>query len=497
MIEAFVPRRGGLHLTALAVSMVCLACSAKVVHAQDVTDPAGKAGQTDPSRAEPPGASPAEPEAGSEDASYMDAGSMDDFVMDGPAEAQDAGTQPEGGDGTENSQAETTSPLKSTLMHELAIGIHSPNEIVNNRSSLRMEYEKHFLSDFYLRLDSKFIAHWANDHKAEARDRSIYPASVTREAFVQFSRGSVSVKAGKQILIWGESDAGAITDVISPRNLSELFFIPLEEARIGQFMVTVDRFAPSGDWSLFYVPDAQYNEYPETGTAYFVEPFPGADIRGGDVDRGEYGLRWKRTFGRSDIALMAAHLVDNDIAYALGGVEAGGQPWFQRVKQRYEMVGGTFNYASGDWMFSGELAWKRPRAFMTSTLSVVERDQLDASLRAEYALGKGGQHTVSLEATNSHVRDWDDRIVGTPRNAASLVFGWNNVFANETFTVNLLSVMSRPYDALQHSLFTSYKWNDRLSINLDLFYLEVGDDRNPLSIYRGKNNAVLRVLYQF
>lgn len=57
--------------------------------------------------------------------------------------------------------------------------------------------------------------------------------------------------------------------------------------------------------------------------------------------------------------------------------------------------------------------------------------------------------------------------------------------------------MSRPYDALQHSLFTSYKWNDRLSINLDLFYLDVGDDRNPLSIYRGKNNAVLRVLYQF
>lgn len=492
MIEAFMPRRGGLRLTALAVSMACLACSTTVVHAQDPSAPSGKTGQADPSPAQPPVATPVEPEVVSDDA-----GSMDDFVMDGPADAPEAGAQPENGEATEHAQTTTTSPLKSTLMHELAVGIHSPNEIVNNRSSLRVEYEKHFLSDFYLRLDSKLIAHWANDHKAEARDRSVYPASVTREAFVQFSQGSVSVKAGKQILIWGESDAGAITDVISPRNLSELFFIPLEEARIGQFMVTVDRFAPSGDWSLFYVPDAQYNEYPESGTAYFVEPFPGADIRGGDVDRGEYGLRWKRTFGRSDIALMAAHLVDNDIAYALGGVEAGGQPWLQRVKQRYEMVGGTFNYASGDWILSGELAWKHPRAFTTSTLSVVERDQLDASLRAEYALGKGGQHTVSLEATNSHVRDWDDRIVGTPRNAASLVFGWNNVFANETFTVNLLSVMSRPYDALQHSLFTSYKWNDRLSINLDLFYLDVGDDRNPLSIYRGKNNAVLRVLYQF
>lgn len=491
MIEGFMPRRGGFHLTALAVSMACLACSAKVAHAQDTSAPAAKPGQRDASRAEPPVATPAEPAPATDDA-----GSMDGFVMDGPVDTAEADAQPEDGEATGNAQVTTTSPLKSTLMHELAIGINSPNEIVNNRSSLRMEYEKHLLSDFYVRLDSKFIAHWANDHKAEARDSSVYPATVTREAFVQFSRGSVSVKAGKQILIWGESDAGAITDVISPRNLSELFFIPLEEARIGQFMVTVDRFARSGDWSLFYVPDAQYNEYPEAGTAYFVEPFPGADIRGGDVDRGEYGLRWKRTFGRSDIALMAAHVVDNDIAYALGGVE-GGQPWFQRVKQRYDMVGGTFNYASGDWMFSGELAWKHPRAFMTSTLSLLERDQLDASLRAEYALGKGGLHTVSVEATNSHVRDWDERIVGAPRNGASLVFGWNNVFANETFTVNLLSVMSRPYDALQHSLFTSYKWNDRLSINLDLFYLDVSDDRNPLSIYRGKNNAVLRVLYQF
>lgn len=493
MIEASTPGRGGLRLAALAVTIACLACPAQAMAGLDGRAQAPRSEPPEP----PPSAAPPEAEAArAQEAGTADDGGLDDFVMDG-TDALEA--DPPQGIAASESPApdQTASPLKSTLMQELAVGIHSPYEVVNNRSSLRVEYEKHVLSDFYFRLDSKLIAHWANDHQAEARDRDLHLASVTREAFVQFSRGSVSVKAGKQILIWGESDAGAITDVISPRNFSELFFIPLEEARIGQFMVTVDRFAPSGDWSLFYVPDAQYNEYPETGTAYFIDPFPGTDVRGGDVDRSEYGLRWKRTFGRSDIALMAAHLVDNDIGYAFGGIDAGGRPWLQRVKQRYAMLGGTFNFASGDWIVSGELAWKRPRAFNTASLSLIERDQVDMSLRAEYALGKGGQHTVSLEATNGHVVGWDEDIVGVPRNAASLVFGWNNVFANETFTVNLLSVMSRPYASLQHSLFTSYKWSDRLSINLDLFYLDVDDDRNPLSIYRGRNNAVLRLLYQF
>ncbi|TXI48901.1 MAG: hypothetical protein E6Q50_09405 [Lysobacter sp.] len=433
---------------------------------------------------------------------------IEDIVMDvDPADsAMDATGTPDttaanGDDGVEAATAQEEVSLldsaKFTLMQEWAVGMNSPRKTVNNRSSFRVEYERHFLDDFYLRFDTKLTGFWKNDHRARAEDRDLLFATNTREAFLQFSHGRNSVKLGRQILIWGESDAGAITDVISPRNYSELFFISLEESRIGQFMATLDHFGPSGDWSYFYVPDAQFNQYPEPGTAYYVDAFEGFALRGGDVDKGEYGLRWKRTFGRSDVALMAASLVDNDFAYRAAGLVEDGRPLLRRTRERFEMLGGTFNFATNDWIFSGELAWKTPKRFASIDLTPVDKDLLEASFRVERSLGKSGSHSVSLELTNSHVLDWTSAIAGTPRNSATAVLGWNNTFFNDNFTVNYLAIYSRPYTSLQNLVFTSYKINDKASLNIDAFYLDVADDRSALRSFRRDNNVVFRFLYQF
>lgn len=411
-----------------------------------------------------------------------------------PGDGSDALQQPASGSGI----AALLQPASFTLKHEIASRINRPHDTVNNRTSFRIEYEKFFLDDFYLRFDTKLTAFWGSDHRAQAEGDSVFFENSSRDAYVQYSKGDTSFKLGRQILIWGESDGGAITDVISPRNFSELFFISLEEARIGQFMATADHFSPAGNWSFFYVPDAQFNEYPEPGTAYYLDPFQGAAVvRGRDTDQGEYGLRWKRTFGRSDVSVMAAHLVDNDLSLRAAGVAADGRPLILRERQRFDMLGSTFNYASGNWLFSGELAAKSPKALGTAEFHLLDRSLIDASLRGEYALGKGGTHSVSLELTNSHVLDWTPLIAGTPRNTASLVLGWNNTFFNENLTASLLSVYSKPYTSLQHSLFLAYKWNDRVSFNLDLFYLDVDDRRSSLFGYKRDNNAVFRILYQF
>lgn len=389
-------------------------------------------------------------------------------------------------------------PARFTLKHELANQISEPYGVANNRTSFRVEYEKHFLEDFYLQFDSKITAFWGEDHRAQASADDVFFESSSRDAYLQFSKANTSVKLGRQILIWGESDAGAVTDVISPRNFSELFFISLEESRISQFMLNVDQFSSSGDWSVFYVPDAQFNEYPEPGTAYFIDPFAGvAEVRGRDEDLPEYGLRWKKTFGRSDLSLMAARLIDNDIALRQDGFTEDGRLLLRKVRQRFDMIGATLNYATGDFLYSVEIANKSPKAFNNAALEVVEKDVIDASVRVECSIGKGGGHSISLEAVNKHVRDWSESIERTPRNTNSLVLGWNNTFFNENLTVNLLSVYTEPYESLQHSLFLTYKWSDRISVNLDVFYATVDDRRSDLYPYRKQNNAVFKFLYQF
>ena len=126
------------------------------------------------------------------------------------------------------------SPARITVKHESSYRTSEPEQVVNNRSSIRLEYAKSIGTYFFVQLDTKINLYWADDHRAQADDADYLPEGNTKEAFLQSSFGNTSIKAGYQVLIWGESELGAITDIVSPRDSSEFLFIPLEESRIGQ-----------------------------------------------------------------------------------------------------------------------------------------------------------------------------------------------------------------------------------------------------------------------
>jgi hypothetical protein len=140
-------------------------------------------------------------------------------------------------------------PMRITLKQEYSYKLGAPEGQINNRSSVRLEYDKFFLNDYYARLDTKLTGYWGSDHRNAAEAYNIS----TKEAFLQGSFGNTSIKLGIQTPIWGESEGGAITDVIAPRNFSELFTINLEESRLGQPMLIVDYFTDVGDWSFFLI----------------------------------------------------------------------------------------------------------------------------------------------------------------------------------------------------------------------------------------------------
>ena len=390
-------------------------------------------------------------------------------------------------------------PMRFTLKHEVCYKTEDPDGIKSNRSSFRLEYSKFFLNNFYLQFDSKITAFWSNDHRAEAEDKKVLFEHSYKEAFLQISIANTSIKGGVQTLIWGESDGGAITDVISPRNYSEPFFISLEESRIGQPMLTIDQFSPIGDWSLFFIPDPDFNEYPEKGTAYYFDPLDGlAEYQDetSDEEVFEYGLRWKKTFGKSDISVMAASLIDNDYAYRMDGITGTGKNILIKIKQRYTLAGITFNYAKGNFLFKGEIGKKSPKAFNNASSQIVKKDVVDTALGMEYSPG-GGSYTLSLEAVNNHVVDWNDEIQSVPEDSNSLVIGWSKTFFNEDLSVNWMTSYSEPFTSYLHALTTSYNWNDNITLYFDAYYPDIKDERSGYWIYRDQKQVVFKIQYQF
>lgn len=433
-------------------------------------------------------------DAGSTDASSNETGSA---LLSDPSAPVDSPPAPggddinmeDGGDVSEGWLADFMKSARISLKHETSYKFAAPKRVVNNRSSVRLEYSKPLTSNLYFRLDTKLNLHWGNDHRAKAKDEDLFRELVTREAYLQSSFGNTSLRLGYQILPWGVSEGGAITDEVSPRNSSEFFFIPLEESRVGQPMLAMDHFGDSGHWTAFFVPQPGYNKYPDRGSEYDI---PGAFDRNapnddwGNAGNYEFGARWKRSFGKSDFSLMAARLIDNDYLVR---------------QQRFRMYGLTANVAVDNLLLRAEVALKQPRAFFarsadSSGLTVVESDQFDSSFGFDYSPG-GRALTYSAEVVWSRLLDWRNDIVGRERDEYSLVGSVSNRFFNNDLTLSWLTIYTRPYTSLQHRFLSSYLIDDNSTVYFELFYPDERDERSGTWPYRDQKQFVIRYQYQF
>jgi hypothetical protein len=389
-------------------------------------------------------------------------------------------------------------PMRFTLRHEMSNQGKEPNGLVNNRSSFRWELSKFFWNNFFVQVDTKINVFWDNDHRARARDKDALFEGNTKEAYLQYSKGDTSVKVGIQNLIWGDSIGGAITDVVSPRNYSELLFISLEESRIGQFMINVEQFSNLGDFNFFFIPNADFNQYGEKGTEYYVNPFEGIAVFQDDPDNNndhEFGLRWKTNFVNSDLSLLAASVIDNDYALRNDGFDANNKMLISRLKYRYELAGMSYNFANGNVLYKAEAAYKKDKAFVDSGINLLSKNVLDLSISAQYSMDDN--ESMSLELVNNHIFDHNDAVVGFEEDNMSLIFTWLQFFLHDDLSITYMAIYSEPYTSVQHSLITEYKWDDNLKFMVDAFYTSADDSRSGLNIYDDQNQLVLKVQYQF
>jgi len=391
------------------------------------------------------------------------------------------------------------SPARITLKHESSYRTSEPEQVVNNRSSVRLEYAKHFASYFFLQVDTKVNLYWGDDHRARAENEETLTEGNTKEAFLQSSFGDTSIKAGYQVLIWGESELNAVTDVISPRDNSEFLFIPLEESRIGQPMVIIDQYTSWGEWQLFYIPEPSFDQLPEEETAYYVDPFEGFSVlieeEKTDEPQYEYGFRWKKTFGKSDIALMAASLIDNNKSYQFEELT----PFFQlqliETVYRFDLAGLTFNYQFGNFLVKGELAQKTPKVFVTSSFTQEERTVTDTALGIEYS--PGGRYTLVLEASNSHIADWSEEFAGVyPDNSVSSL-SWSRNFLNDDLSITLAASHTWPGEDWIYIGQVQYTVNDHLKVESNAVFLDIQNEESLMWPYRHQNQVNAKIIVQF
>lgn len=393
-------------------------------------------------------------------------------------------------------------PMRIGLKYELAYKVTKPDRVMNNRLSYRLKYSRSFFDHFSLQVDTKIFTFLKNDHRARqisywfndnTEETEFSFGGRTREAFLQASFGKTSIRAGIQTLVWGESDFAIVTNEVSRLDYREPLSLSIDELRIGQPIITVDHYSESGDWSAFFTPDPKFNEHPKEGTGYYYEPFNGSveyQQESDDDNHFEFGFRWKKTFGKSDISIMAASLINNEFALRMVNPEL-----ITRSKHRFHMAGFTFNRAISNFLIKGETAIKSKKAYNDASFQIVEKNALDASLGVDYYMNNS--FTISLEAVNYHIMDWNESIQGQPRNNYMLLAALGKELMKGDLSINLASMYNGPYTNFFNILSTSYNWDDRTTLYFDMLMPFTDDPKSGLYIYRTQKQAVLKIQYQF
>jgi len=102
-------------------------------------------------------------------------------------------------------------------------------------------------------IDAQGIASYKSHETGTQRD-------ALREAYVDTEIGDLSIRAGKQQVVWGTADGMKLLDTINPTDYTEMAQNQMEDSRIPVWMVNVEKDVESGGSFQFILSDAGSNK---------------------------------------------------------------------------------------------------------------------------------------------------------------------------------------------------------------------------------------------
>lgn len=279
------------------------------------------------------------------------------------------------------------------------------------------------------------------------------------EGWMRFSSGDFSLKAGRQIVVWGRADRLNPADVLGSRDYT-LLVASDDEQRRGSLMVQarlgLGEFTLDGYW----LPEFRATRFP-------LDPDPAgaAVIRDEQVhDRGQFALKLDRSGGSVDWSLGWFHGTDRTRDFARVAVPAQSPAGvFTGVQQRFpqvDVVSGDAAGTIGRFGWRAEIAWNRYRGADT-----IFRKNDNIWLVAGFDTDVAGGWNVNLQYSLRRIFDFaDPRLVADPVDRA---------VAAQSAAVN------NQLDRTQHGMTArvAHKWlQDTLDFELStIVYFQTGD----------------------
>jgi hypothetical protein len=209
-----------------------------------------------------------------------------------------------------------------------------------------------------------------------------------REYYMTFRQGPVTLKLGSQQVIWGESDALRMADIVNPLDVSwHYVFENWEDIRIPLRMVNL-LFEPSTQnqfrMQVIYIPeDFRTWSWAPEGAPHAIPGVPqffwdqqkNELPDRNDFSNGEYGVRFQAAYGGWEFSLFDFYSRVDNFVYSYDPTHAPLPLKFEWP--RANVIGGTYNVFNDflSTVFRGECAYTMDQPYQSEFLErIIKKD---------------------------------------------------------------------------------------------------------------------------
>ncbi len=327
-----------------------------------------------------------------------------------------------------------------------------------------------------------------------------------REAYMDLFFPAADLRVGKQIVIWGKSDGVAITDIVSPRNLTNFLVPDIRDLRLGVTALKADCYIGPAQLELVYIPLFSPSRLPAPDSIWFVTPeapvtplyLAPASVGGRPAD-GEYYGRLGLRGSIIDLELAAGYFWSNEPAPSVTKTFSSSGALSSLIIQpefyRRTMFGGSLGASAGPFILRGESAFFAPKRFLTTDMADV-----DGYVEHNYLHSLVGVDTVlagvdlSAQIVHQYILSYTSDLL-QEKHSFTATLRARESFFHESLTVNLLSFveLNNPNAVIKAGL--SYAFTDALAIGIEgIFFL---GESGQFGQFAGNDLAVVTAAYKY
>jgi len=309
----------------------------------------------------------------------------------------------------------------------------------------------------------------------------------------------VDLRLGKQQIIWGKAEGVFITDVVSPKDLSEFLLPDFDEIRIGITALKADLYLGPTAFELVLVPVFTPNVQPEPGSIWRVTPPYASTANINDAEEVEMDLENGEIFGKFsylgsllDFELMGGYMWDDEPTphvTSLAPLEV--TPKYHRLV----LGGGSFSTTVAGAVLRAEGAYYHGKRFRTDDPAegegVVRRDYVHYLVGSDFSL-------LGLDLSAQYVQkiilDYDESIA-SDRLDHMATLRISKTFLRETLRLELFSYvgLNEPDALLRPKIVYDLTDGLELLLGSNIFL----GDNGLFGQYNGNDMVYAKVKYSF